>query len=261
MQFSFLSQFSSVGMAFVLFLSMIVVCWGASRLASRGEDKETSGKFGPVEGSLLGLLAFLLAFTFSMSASRYDARRHVLVEEANDISTAILRADLYPETERTAFRTDFKDYVETRIDFYEAGFDQEKVNANLERSAIISAKIWDRAALLARDRDNLIPSYHMIPALNNMIDIVTTRNAARHATIPDSILWMLFVLCLVGSFLVGYNHRDIASSRVVVVVFALMISASIFLILDLDRPSHGLITLEETNKNIVDLRTMFENDN
>ena len=260
MEFSFLSQFSSAGTAFALFLGMIAVCWAASRLSSRGANKETSGRFGPVEGSLLGLLAFLLAFTFSMSASRYDARRHVLVEEANDIGTAILRADLYSDTDRRFFRADFEDYVESRIAFYEAGFDQEKVDANLERSASISAKIWNRAALLARDGNNLIPSYHMIPALNNMIDIVTKRNAARHATIPDSILWMLFALCLVGSFLVGYNEKDIASSRVVVVVFALMISSSIFIILDLDRPSQGLITLEQTNKNIIELRTMFEND-
>jgi hypothetical protein len=260
MQFSLLSQFGSAGIAFVLFVAMIGVCWVASRLASRGMEKETTGKFGPVEGSLLGLLAFLLAFTFSMSASRYDARRHVLVEEANDIGTAILRSDLYSDDDRKLFRADFKEYLETRIAFFEAGFDQEKVEANLERSASMSEKIWNRAARLAHGPDNLIPSQQMIPALNAMIDIVTTRNAARYATIPDSILWMLFALCLVGSFLVGYNHKDITSSRVVIIVFALMISASIFLILDLDRPSQGFITLEQTNKNMVDLRTLFAND-
>ena len=124
MQFSLLSQFSSAGIAFTLFVAMIGVCWVASRLSSRGVQKETTGKFGPVEGSLLGLLAFLLAFTFSMSASRYDARRHVLIEEANDIGTAVLRADLYSDEERRSFRADFKEYVEARIAFHEAGFDQ-----------------------------------------------------------------------------------------------------------------------------------------
>jgi len=259
MQFSFLSQFKSLGTAFILAIVMIAVYWAGFKFSSRQKNRNTSDGFGPVEGALLGLLALLLAFTFSMSASRYDTRRQVLIEEANIIGTAILRADLYPATERSSFRADFKEYLETRIAYYEAGFDPEKVEANLERSAIISAKIWDRAAVLAQNRDNLIPSNQMVPALNEMIDIVTTRNAARHATVPDSILWMLFVLCLVSSFLVGYNRNEIAASWVVIIVFALMISASIFIILDLDRPSQGLITLEEANKNIISLRSMFEN--
>jgi len=259
MQFSFLSQFGSLGTAFILFLVMIAVYWVGFKLSLRQKNKAGHG-FGPVEGSVLGLLALLLAFTFSMSAYRYDTRRQVLIEEANIIGTAILRADLYHDTERRLFRADFKDYLEARIAFYEAGFDQEKIEADLQRSGNISAKIWDRAALLAHDRDNLISSSQMIPALNSMIDIVTTRNAARHATVPDSILWVLFVLCTISSFLVGYNREEIVSSWVVIIVFALMISASIFLILDLDRPSQGSITLAEANKNIIDLRNMFEND-
>lgn len=260
MQFSFLTQVGSAATAFILFLAMIAVYWAGFKLSLSQKNKNASDGFGPVEGALLGLLALLLAFTFSMSASRYDARREALIEEANIIGTAILRADLYDNTERRSFRIDFRDYLEARISFYETGLDQEKIDAATQRSADISSKIWKRAALLAQDPNNLISSQQMIPALNNMIDIVTTRNAARRATVPDSILWMLFVMCLVSSFIVGYSRKEIASSWVVVIVFSLMISASIFLILDLDRPSQGLITLEATNKNIVDLRSLFEND-
>lgn len=255
MKFSFLSHFSSVALAFFLFLAMLAVYWVGARLSSR-RSKDADG-FGAVEGSLLGLLALLLAFTFSMAASRYDVRRQVLVEEANAIGTAILRADLYSESARTLFRADFKDYVDARIAFYEAGLDEEKVAATNQLSASISAKIWERAATLAHNRDNLIPSNQMIPALNEMIDIVTTRNAARQATVPDSVLWMLFALCIVSSFIVGFSRKEKEMSWVVSVVFALMISACIFLIVDLDRPSQGFITLEEANRNIVDLRNMF----
>src|SRR4051812_21630460 len=57
-----------------------------------------SNETNAINGTLLGLLGLLLAFTFSMSSSRYDARRDVIIEEANDISTAILRTDLYPDS-------------------------------------------------------------------------------------------------------------------------------------------------------------------
>jgi hypothetical protein len=100
----------------------------------------------------------------------------------------------------------------------------------------------------------------MVPALNEMIDVVTTRNAARRATVPDSILWMLFTMCLVGSFIVGFGRKKTQHAWVANMVFALMISSCIFLIIDLDRPSQGLITLESANQHIVELRTMFENN-
>jgi membrane protease YdiL (CAAX protease family) len=260
MSFSSLSQFSSVGTALILFLLMIAFYWAGFKLSLRHKKKEPSEGFGPVEGPLLGLLALFLAFTFSMAASRYDTRRQVLIEEANVIGTAILRADLYPDTERKLFRADFKDYLEARIAFYETGFDEGKIKATTGQSGNISAKLWTRAALLAQNRDNLISSNQMIPALNAMIDIVTTRNAARFATVPDSIVWLLFVLCLVSSFVVGYSRKETESSWVVIIVFALMVSAAVFITLDLDRPSQGLITLEEANKNIIELRSLFENE-
>ncbi len=258
MHFSYLSQYSSISIALVLFVLMVAIHLAGSRLSVHQRGKTLLEGFGPVQGSMLGLLALLLAFTFSMSASRYDARRTVLVEEANTIGTAVLRADLYPDSERTLFRADFKEYVEARIAFYQAGLDEEKVNAITKLSSSISDRLWHRASVIAQNRDSLIPSNNMVPALNEMIDIVTTRNATRQATVPDLVLWMLFLLCLISSFLVGVSiTKDTQRSWVVNIVFAFMISACIFITVDLDRPSQSFITLEEANKNIVDLRGLF----
>ena len=258
MEFSFLTSFNSFGLAAAMFLIMLATFWLGKRLSVRFKSYFVDG-FGPVEGSLLGLLALLLAFTFSMSAARYDARRHVLIEEVNFISTAILRADLYEPSEREAFRSDFKEYVEVRIGFHDTGFDEEKVTENLNLSASISRRIWERAARLAQDPQNFIKSNQMIPALNNMIDVVTTRNAIRHSTVPDSILGVLFILCAVSSFMIGINIKEsISSMRFVNMIFALMISSCIFLIIDLDRPMRGLITLEGMNENLIELRSLFD---
>jgi hypothetical protein len=91
----------------------------------------------------------LLAFTFGMSLNRYDKRMDVIIEEANDIGTAVLRADLYPEAERQLFRADFKRYVEARIAYFDAGADTKKImDAKLEASEI-AEQIWRRPSQLS----------------------------------------------------------------------------------------------------------------
>jgi len=253
---SFLSSFSAVELAIALFIAMLIFYLVGLRLSGR---KQRS-KIGPVESSVLGLLALLLAFTFGNASSRYDMRRHIIVEEANNIGTAILRADLYPEEERKGFRADFKDYVEARIAFFEAGADPAKHVETLRLTDEISKRLWARTARLAQNRDNLIPSNQMVPALNAMIDIVTTRNEGSLSRVPDSIIWMLFALCCINSFIIGFEHSEEGKWRPGVIVFILAITISVFIILDLDRPRRGLITLGPVNQNIVALRQMFAND-
>ncbi len=103
---SFFQQMDSFTIAGLLFLMMILAFMVGNRIR---RYKERKGKMiedksiGALEGSLLGLLALLLSFTFSMSSSRHDRRVNIIIEEANDIGTAILRADLYPDSIRQAF--------------------------------------------------------------------------------------------------------------------------------------------------------------
>jgi hypothetical protein len=212
---------------------------------------------GPLEGSLLGLLALLLSFTFSMSSTRYDKRIHIIIDEANAIGTAILRADLYPDSIRTAFRKDFKSYLETRIDFFNAGHDLPKINKTLEQSGAIQKSLWNRAALLGRDKENLHRTAQMIPALNAMIDIVTSRNAATVAKVPSLILYLLFMLCFVAAFMMGYSI-GIKSDLIILACFAATIVMTIYLIIDLDRPRRGIINMQDMNNEIVNLRNMFK---
>jgi hypothetical protein len=258
MKDSFLSGFSPVTIALTLFFVILITYWIASRISKNNKNKENISKgFGPVEGALLGLLSLLLAFTFNMSAARYDMRRQIVIEEANDIGTAILRADLYPDSIRVLFKTEFAAYVESRISYYQAGLDKEKKREASKLTNDIASKIWNRASLLAQNLEFRIASAQMIPALNNMIDIVTTRNAAGDAKVPESILWLLFGLCFISSFLIGYTWEEIKSTRFIIIVFSLMISACIFLIIDLDRPRQGLINMDTANNYIIELRKMF----
>lgn len=212
---------------------------------------------GPLENALLGLLALLLSFTFSMSSSRHDKRVSAAIQEANDISTAILRADLYTDSIRNDFRKDLKLYLEARIAYNDAGLNQELVDKNINEAEIISSRIWATAANAERSSSDAMPHSVMAPALNDMIDGITTREAARVARVPDLIMWLLIVLNLLGSFTIGYSKNAKQKDWIILSIYAFMTVATIFAIMDLDRPSRGVITTKTYTDKIVDLRKMF----
>lgn len=208
--------------------------------------------------SLIALLFFLLAFTFGMSGDRYDSRRKIVVEEANNIGTAILRSDLYPDSLRTLFRKDFKNYVEARIAYYQAGADEKSVLRADSISQIISSKLWKRATKLAKNPANLAATQQMIPALNSMIDVSSSRLAGEKAKVPQSIIIMLFFLSAIIAFYGGYSEGQ--KSRpdwLVQIGFCLLVSLVILFTLDLDRPRRGLVNLDVSNQTVIDLRKNF----
>ena len=102
-------------------------------------------------GSLFTLLGLLLAFTFSMAINYHGMRRDIIVEEANDIGTAILRADLYPESDRNLFRAEFKKYIDARIDYFTAGTDLDKIKAAQKLSVEIQQRLWNHASQFSKD--------------------------------------------------------------------------------------------------------------
>jgi hypothetical protein len=258
---SFLYQTPTLLIVVLLFVLMIVFnrsgFFVRQRETKKHGDKEIAG-LGSIEGSLLGLLALLLSFTFSISASKNDSRRAVIVEEANDIGTAILRCDLYPDSIRKELHSLFNNYVDARIAYYNAGIDTAKLNNSLQQTNAYSDKIWKRVTTLSQDKDNVLRSQQMIPALNTMIDIVTTRDASRIAHVPESILYMLFLLTLAGSFIMGYSSNGKRFNWVIVGGFALMTVMTIYLILDLDRPRRGIINMDETQHKIIELKSMVK---
>ncbi len=256
---TFLMQFSSLAIAVAMIVIMLVFFYAGFRVKKIFvmKHKKFDGRsFGAAEGSLLGLLALLLSFTFGMSSEKHDYRLKVIIQEGNYIGTAILRADLYPDSIRKAFRHDFKTYVESRIEFSEAGRDTARIYKSLENSYAIQQLLWNRATSIGQDQSNFARTSQMIPALNAMIDIVSTRNAANLEKVPELIIYVLFLLCFTSAFMLGYS-ASIKPDLIIVAGFVLMISITIYLILDLDRPRSGTITMDLVAKNIVNLRKMF----
>lgn len=257
---SFLTQHSSLEITAVLIVAMILFYWLGLRVRAfiiKKTGNETIEGIGAIEGSLLGLLALMLSFTFSMSSARHDKRIDIVIQEANDIGTAILRADLYPDSLRNPMRIEFKKYVEVRINFFEVGNDLKKIMEANDSAAAIQTRIWDMVAKAGQDREHMHRSAQMVPALNQMIDIVTTRNGALIAKVPDLIIYLLFLLSLTSSFILGYSGGA-KNDWVISISFTIMISMAIFMILDLDRPRTGIITSKDANIHMLALRDMFK---
>lgn len=243
---------------FALMAITYVLGFRLRKLFEKKQLSESHTDWSVLQSSLLALFAFFLGFTFNMSAGRFDTRRQVIVEEANCIGTAILRADLYPDSIRYVMRAHFKKYVDYRIDYFNAGIDQAKINTALQQSTDESTALWHMAIQLSRDNAYTEGTRSLIPALNDMIDAVTTRDAAKNANVPPSIIWVLFALSIFSSFIIGYGTKSEHLNYIAGFVFISMVSISIYLIIDLDRPRRGIINLEDANQRIVELRGMFE---
>lgn len=168
----------------------------------RGADpKSAKLDSSATDGAVYALLALLIAFTFPGAASRYDARRHLVVDEATAITTAWRRIDLLPTTTQPAIRDLFREYVDARLDTYRVAMGNAQATA---RAVELQRQIWS-ASVAAATAAGEIPSTVYLPALNDMIDITTARAEARRMHSPLAGFLMLGVVALLGSLFAGYG--------------------------------------------------------
>jgi hypothetical protein len=230
---------------------------GVRRLARHGDNAVVG--VAPIDGAVFALLGLLLAFTFSGAASRFDDRRQLIVEEANDIGTAYLRLDLLPSSAQPALRDAFRRYVDSRINVYRELPDLAAANAELARGAELQKEIWAQAVAASGNEDGNAGSSAarnlLLPAINEMIDITTTRTVAAQIHPPTLVFVMLLILVLASSFLAGHAMAAAKDrSRLHAVCFAVVMSAAVYVILDFEFPRLGLMRIDTFDHLLVDLR-------
>ncbi|HTF16879.1 MAG TPA: hypothetical protein VK658_02335 [Chryseolinea sp.] len=260
MRLSIFYSVNTVVVAATLFVLMIALIILGRRLSKNRVTPDHSKNPGnaAMTTSLYALLGLLLAFTFGMSGDRFRVRRLNIVEESNAISTAALRVQLYADSVQPALRKLFREYLETRIAYFEAGADTMKISQSLQRSQDTADALWLIAASNSRHPSNFVASNQMVPALNQMFDTANSRFWSEYNRTPSSILTMLFLLCLSSAFVAG--HTSVGEGKFdwfMAVGFCLLISIVIYFIIDLDKPRAGIITLEENARAISDLRRII----
>lgn len=176
------------------------------------------------------------------------------------IGTAYLRLDLLPASAQPALRDLFRRYVDSRLETYRKILDPDAAKAELARSARLQEQIWQRA-VAASQMEGAPPSAAMLllPALNQMIDITTTRTMAAQLHPPIVVFAMLFGLALAGALLAGYGMAGgRARSWVHMVGFAAVLAEAVYAIIDLEYPRLGLIRVDAFDKPLVELRNSME---
>jgi hypothetical protein len=248
------------GIAFFITLGCLEAGIRVGRRALAGPDAHRPAGLGTVETVAFGLLGLLLAFTFSGAASRFDARRALVVEEANDIGTAWLRLDLLPQAAQPPLRDAFRRYADSRILMYRkvADLDLDGARAEYARAAAIQNEIWAGAVAACREAPSQA-SIVLLPALNAMIDITTTRLAATEIHPPKVVYAVLFLVSFGCALLAGYEMgASEARSWLHVLGYALIVAFVLYVIVDFEYPRLGLIRIESIDHYLVDVRSAMK---
>ena len=208
-----------------------------------------------VDGPILALLGLLVAFTFSAAADRFDARRKLIVDEANAVGTAYLRLDLLNPADRDSLRLKFREYLDSRIKTYALIPDIPAALREFERSQNLQREIWNQAVPATQKTGSTLAGMQLIPALNGMFDITITRFAATQFHTPPIVFILLIGLALVAALLAGYQ---MSSSKkrcwIHITLFVITFSLAIYVIIDLESPRLGLIRMDATDALLKDVR-------
>lgn len=226
-----------------------------ARLAQAVSEPDTvDSGFGALDGVIYALFGLLLAFIFSGAATRFDHRRELIAQEANAIGTAYLRIDLLPQPSQDALRPLFRRYLASRIRTHQIADDLELAMAEYRRGLAMQEDAWRLAVAGAKETGNPAVLSLVLQAFNDMIDITTTRFASSLTHPPQVIFAMLVIVAFAASFLSGTAMATSPSRPWPhVLAFTLVISATVYVILDIEYPRRGLIRVDAADQVLIDL--------
>jgi hypothetical protein len=230
------------GTTVVLIFVAVEAGFRVGRWRQRRAEHEKETPVGAIVAAILGLPAFLIAFTFGMAASRFEARRGLVLDEANAIGTTYLRSALVPEPHRSEIRTLLRDYVEVRLRGTEPGMAEPA----LARSEELQDRLWSQAVIIAEKSPTPITGL-LIQSLNEVIDLHAKRVASgMRNRIPGTIwgaLYFTVILAMVG---VGYYEGLVSKTRTLeTLLLVVTFSGVLWLLADLDRPQEGLLKVSQ----------------
>ncbi len=247
-----LYDFSSAAITTALFALLILfneVGFRVGRFVQDRTDEEIKTLTGAIQASILGLLALLLGFTFSMSMQRYDNRSQALIAEANAIGTVALRAQLLPAQYQPQASRLLQQYIAARIAISKIDLTRREQRARDSRQVTdLQNQLWSVAVQAAHDDPRPVTSGVFIAALNEMIDAQGRRNALLQMHVPEVVLLLLFIVFIASGGILGYSS-GLSGRRVVAptVMVSFLICLIVFIIIDLDRPKRGFIQVDQSS--------------
>jgi len=209
------------------------------------KDEARRSQIGGVQGAILGLLGLLLGFTFSMAVNRYEARRDLVLKEANTVGTTWLRASLLPEAHRAPVKELLRRFVDLRLEYQKVSYDSAKLSEGLRLGGEIERDLWQHAEAVAKEAPTAITAT-FINTLNQMIDTDAERLDAGRNRIPIAVWILLILVAACGCLTSAYGSGAQGVRSVFTGAFLpLLISVVIFLIFDLRSSHQGLVGISQ----------------
>lgn len=234
---------------------LFAASWFALRVghrlgARRHRKHEAGGQLGTVQGGALGLLGLLLGFAFSGATSRFIARDEIIVQEANAIGTAYLRADLLDEPARSTLRASLRRYAADRVELFDARWNEHTAELRA-RIASDHDQMWKTALAGVESRPQ--SAIAVLPPLNEVFDLLSTHEAAERRHLPFMVLALLIACALVSLGTIGYGFglQGLPYSHSAG-PFAMLIATALWVTIDMEYPRAGLIQV--SNRPLVQVR-------
>jgi hypothetical protein len=242
---------------FVLMLAATQVGFLIGRRVRAREGPEDASPTTTIQAAVLGLLALLLGFSFSMAMTRYDTRKRLVVEEANAIGTTYLRAKMLPADQSSEICDLLRRYVDARLELYEAGVNREALLRANDRSERLQRQLWARAIEAVRANPRPVPTGMFVQTLNDVIDDHAKRVEAYQNQVPSLVFIILYLVAILSMGLTGHacgltGHRNLTPT----INAAFLIALVVFMVNDLDRPRQGIIRVNQ--QSMIDLRDSMD---
>ncbi len=233
----------------ILYSLTVILIAGAAYLGIQlgrrfHESDNEGGDISMLTGAALGLLALLLGFSFSLALSRFDVRRTMVLEEANAIGSTANFALMLPEPVQKPILSLLRDYTALRIGLG-VPYDPAKLERDVARSLDLQTRLWQQAVTVTAAAPQSLPAYRFVASLNEMNNIHERRLTALRYHVPGEVMFMLIGVAMVALGFTGYHAGAAGSSKQsrATLIMSLMVAVVIMLIVDLDRPARGLITV------------------
>jgi hypothetical protein len=248
----------SIGLAIALFLGMMLFLelgwrYGRHRFQVRGESSRVG--VGIVDSAVYALLALLLGFTFSAAAARFDSRKQLVVKQVNALSTAWQRTLMLPTGPREQVRAGLQRYVDALLAVYANPTKSATALAARRQVAIEQDAIWEQSVTTCMENSNKPICVQLLPALNEVFDVVDTERLERMIHIPTVIFVMLGITALAASLFAGNGlAKSDTRNWIYTIGIAATISVTTYVIVELEYPRLGLIRVDQIDRALVEVR-------
>lgn len=244
-----LLRFGEITLSFVALAAFLVTIEVGYRIGwrHRSENSEDAkSHITALQTALLGLLALLLGFNFAMASARFDSRKALIQDEVNAIGSAYLRAELLPPEQAQQLIPALRGYLDTRINFMQAGGDEMEVKAMSKEAARADARIWELTEKIVADNPGSWSQSFFAQSVNEMINVKWKRSAALDNHVPEEVIYLLFLVAIGALGFIAYSYGIRGTRRhFSTAFFAVLISFVLATILDFDRPNGGFIQVSD----------------